>query len=676
MTEIIEQFIYDQLEYKLNFTEHDVRLKSGRIIAELLYNYKIITDVDLSLIESTEDGEIIVRNFENIRKWLYFINIELDDEIYQDLTSGALKATLYLFYELYLTLNDKFYLRKKSKFVKVERKHEKLTDKLSENNILKRLLITNEDKIDWRKLSYEKLLECYKAKKNEYEKICQRAGDISIEVKSEYEFDDTKITNPLNDTVTDASCNEMLQELITIENLDKLEYDIDLDQPKKLLQKLHDKLREKEKLNVVRYKLHRMLLEKLWEIIIKKQNTIFEKKIRENVLKQSDYEQKVATSLLIEKEENARMTSKIQAEKKILRIKEDEMFTEKLLNTPKDDLTVEYYMDLYKKLRLHRELYEAKLLRKKERYQLFCEDVFSNLVNVAINFAEHRLQYHNDPDWKQKFVWKDLFIKGRPLIDKLEDDSLSYCSCDEDDEDLEKIAEVEIDILIQNLLQKYLNYKEPFTLVYDQYDERLIEPSRLGCNVLGHIVHLLLLSKYPKPSVLQPVDLPTVNVAACLTSLTDLMILPHLQKLLTEKGIVIINIDDCIKFCVDQYKKETTMEYVDPPPVEETDGNKTKGKKKDKKKEKKKDKEKKSKKDKDKKSKKPKSDKSSKSKAEPQFIEIALQTPYIYPCEEIVLSQKASLGQTAEEYIKSGIFIFALLHTSKFCFFYLINYAY
>lgn len=661
MTEIVERFLYNRLNYEINFADqfNDIHLYNGTIIAKLLYVYKIINTNNFSLIiQHTDDRDVIRNNYRYIRDWLLLINIDIDDDIFNDLIDCKTSTLINLFYELYLTLNDRFYLNNKTKSIKVKKRHDVLIDKLSDVNILKTLLVINQDNIDWKRLSYEKLLECYKAKKDEYVEICKDTNEIKVFVDDEDIIVD-EITKPLNDTVIDVSCNELLQELINIDNLDKLEYDDD--EPKKLLQRIRKKIKEKEKLNVVRYKLYRILLQKLWEVIIKKQNRIFEDNLRKNILKQDAYEEQTITKELEEKETEKLHLDKLKAELKMLRKKEDALFTEKLLHQPLDENAKEYYQTLHAKLRLHRKLYEKKLMEKKERYKLFCEDVFNNLVDVAIKFTEHREQYKTNPNWMEQFLWKNLFVEGKQILDKIQSE-YSLCSCEEEFDEIEQIDKIDTSILIENLFNKYLNYEEPFSFKFNTNNQICLETSRLGANILGHIVHLLLLTKYPKPSAPEPIDIPQVNIAVCLVGLKDQLVIPHLQKLLLEKNVVTIVIEDAIKYCLNAYEKERLMEYVDPPELLDNEEKKGKSKKgKDKKKGKSKDSDKKKEKSKGKskeqKSKKSgKSDKSKGTKApqEPLFSDKSLQTPYIYPCEDIILSEKASLGRKVNEFTNEG----------------------
>lgn len=666
MIEVIEQFVYDRLNYKINFTDplKDEYLYNGTIIAELLYNYDIINISSFALIQPTSDPEIIANNYKYIREWLLTINIDISEDICNDLIAGKTSTLINIFYELYLTLNDRFYLyNNRRKSVKVEKKCNELIERLSNINILKKILVTNEDKIDWKKLSYRKLLECYKAKKEEYGEICKDANKIASKTIINHE-ETSDIPNPLNDSLIDVSCNELLEELINIDNLDKFEYE-DVDQSKRFLQKIRKNIREKEKLNIVRYKLNRILLQKLWQVIVKKQNRIFEKNLRDSILKQAVNEAKEIKEQMQRKEGKELHLEKVMTELKSSRERENKLFTEKLLKHPQneDKYIKKYYQELCAKLRQHRNLYEKKLAEKKERYTSFCEDVFNNLVDVAIKFGEYRKEHKTNPNWMEQFLWRNMFVDGKQVLEKVRSE-WSLCSCEEEIEALEEIDVVDTNILVDNLFRKYLNYEEPFTLDYVLHNQVYVESSRLGANVLGHIVHLLLLSKYPKPSVPEPTDIPSVNVAACLIGLTDILLLPHLKKLLMEKNIVTIVMDDCIQYCIDAFKNETVKEYEDPsPPVDLLDEVKTKNKKgkgkktqKDKGNDKKKEKGKGSNKSK-KRDKLQKSD-DVKAPQKPQSCDMGLQTPYIYPCENIVLTEKADLGRQVEEYKEAGFTIF------------------
>lgn len=176
----------------------------------------------------------------------------------------------------------------------------------------------------------------------------------------------------------------------------------------------------------------------------------------------------------------------------------------------------------------------------------------------------------------------------------------------------------------------------------------------------------MLLAKYPKPEKPPKPDLPDFKVAVCIKGLTDLTIIPTLQKLLNRNEIAIIQLQDAINYCLEAYKNEIITEIVDEVFVEATEksmneikskpskklGKKSGGGKKNKKKDKSP-------------VKKKKGQKKAKSNQEMipdvdsimeavKFHDKANQTPRLYPCEELVLSSKAELGKVAYELLNLG----------------------
>lgn len=695
MAEIIQKWIYRQLALTVSLIPEDFSkfCCDGYLIAEILYSYAVIDFKQLDLIIPSKDPAIIENNFYNIILWLKWINITPDEECIQEIMNGKGSSALMLFYQLYLVLSDnKFTIKKTTEngtidLVTVSKRETQRNiskPKIKQTRPLDNFLTLNQHVLNWKKLQYETLLKCCKERRTQHQMYLQEKYGSSyiqkFEKTKEYpkEFEENII--PLDDTVVDCGYIELLEELKKAEELDALvPYE---DKAKTALKIFRQKHREKEKEDSFRDHLHKLLLLEIWEIIIQKQNIEFEENLSRKQQNLSYFEQESVAKFWEEKKENVQTLEKLKSEYKIASDKIETEFVNNLTNEQnkeREDVK-KYYEERKKLLALHRKLFNKKLLEKKKMHATFCKGVVNDIINLALKYAEYSEAFHTDPNWLEKHKWKELFIKGQKILEEdLEGLELEEGDENEDEDkasDLDSDTEELYNLEIQDdknyyvrLFEEYNNFTYPYNLEERPDLGIFLEPMNLGMNILGHIIHKVMLDSHPKPYINLPVGLPNVSVAACINGITDMTILPTLSTLLSEKGIKLIQINDGVKYCLDAYKKETTMEYEEPVIEEEkTSKKKKEGKnkkgKKDKKEKKsagkkssdKSKKEKKStgKKKGEKKSKKGKKGKGSSTKAEPKFCDKENQTPYIYPCEDIVLSYTAELGATANEILKTG----------------------
>lgn len=705
MGEIIQKWIYQQLALTVSLIPEDFAkfCCDGYLIAEILHSYAIIDHKQLNLIVPSQDPLIIANNYQNIILWLKWINITPDKDCIQEIINGKGSSALKLLYHLYLVLSDnKFIINKAVESVIIDFvadfTHETETKiskpKINQKYLFDNFFTLNQHVLNWRKIQYETLLKCCKDRRQQHQIYLQeKYGPYYLEkfkIK-EYpkEFEENII--PRDDTVVDCSYKELLEELRKAEELDALvPYE---DKAKTALKTFRKKRREKEKEDAFRDHLHKLLLLEIWELIIQKQNIEFEENLCKKQHNLSCFEQESVHKFLEAKTKNVQNLEKLQEEYKISSNKADSEFVNKLLNeqNKENEDVKNYYADRKKLLVLHRKLYNKKLLEKKKVHATFCKDVVNDIINLALKYAEYTEAFHKNPSWLDKHKWKELFIKGQQLLEQdLEELERDECEEEEEkdsslDSDIEELYNLEIqddENYYSRLFEEYNNFMYPYDIEQRPDLQNLVESMNLGMNVLGHIIHKLMLACHPKPYIPAPVGLPDVSVAVCINGIKDMTILPTLNTLLSERGIKLLQIDDGVKYCLDAYKKETTMEYEEP--VVEAAENAQKKKKESKsKKGKKEKKEKKStgkksdKKEKDKKSTGKKSDKKEKDKkssgkkksekksktgkgkgsslkGEPKFCDEENQTPYIYPCEEIVLSYTAELGATADDILKSG----------------------
>lgn len=83
MSDIIRSWLEQRLGiiFDANTVSFPTNCQDGRILAEILYSYHVITLDQLNQIHQTDKEELIHQNFQQLKVWLNSINIPIGDEI-------------------------------------------------------------------------------------------------------------------------------------------------------------------------------------------------------------------------------------------------------------------------------------------------------------------------------------------------------------------------------------------------------------------------------------------------------------------------------------------------------------------------------------------------------------------------------------------------------------------
>lgn len=81
--------------------------KDGRLLAQILHSYDIISRDQLDTIMATHDPALCRVNLKHLRFWLRFLGIECDQESIEEISCGNGTASLRLFYKVYLCLETR-----------------------------------------------------------------------------------------------------------------------------------------------------------------------------------------------------------------------------------------------------------------------------------------------------------------------------------------------------------------------------------------------------------------------------------------------------------------------------------------------------------------------------------------------------------------------------------------
>lgn len=679
MSTIIQKWLMKRLGFITNLTPESIAelSKDGRLIAEVLYNYNVITCDQFLLVKPADDVNNALNNLVNyIAVWLRLLGIESTYETLLNIANGKGNAAIRLFYQLYLRFQDKDTIH----FIKERANKECLNPPNSKfdvkpvktptekpnflENSCHEFLNAKRDVIEWRKQHYKTLLENCQRIREQYikqlQEQCYTTYPVNANEKEQEQYIGKVVEEVRLDSNVPENCtyDKLINEQKCIREIETLE-------PKfsdgdKYIQQLKEKRRQKANENAQKIQTQKLLLMEMWQNLMNQEDQQFENIVSQKMAKQSTFEKQMATKILqVRHQKEVIMNNKQVIDNAILKQHDEEIvdsvfFREKSASDQKRN----YYSECNRTLELHKRLYAKKKQLKQERHYKMCRDVVNDIVNLTLKHAEFKRVHKRDVPPRLQYEWNNLFIKEKPIFRALhhvEDIAQEYL--EDLPTEIEELYISEIDrqnALDDKTFEDYCCFTGPYDLkVYDLYDEQDLYAIDMGLNVLGYIVHKVLFAKYPRKKMQSLASIPEVNVAACVNGILDETVTPVLQVLLQEKGIKLIEIQDAINHCLEAYKAETTMEYVDNVLVSETekaaDDLQMKGKNKAKK-------AKEAPKKGNKKNK--KNQKSTNMEESAQNMQLTVneycQTPRIFPCEEIVLTVAAEIGKEAYELLGLG----------------------
>ncbi|XP_036142847.1 sperm flagellar protein 2 [Monomorium pharaonis] len=365
------------------------------------------------------------------------------------------------------------------------------------------------------------------------------------------------------------------------------------------------------------------MMSEAWERLLRKQDKSFDEALGRQVLDQSRYEKQMLTKLCEVRDmrnrivENRRIvnTMLLWARESQLRYKEDRH--QETLKEERENVE----MEICRMRELHKKICEEKVSdndvstlkvrRIKKKRQDICSEIINALVDIAVKMSDYRQENGNIPDfiWNE---WRVLFLKNQPIFElvdveldfdveetenveemeneegkKLNEDGETIVKNDArrndgkilKNKEKAKIEErlkieekqrlVQLELERQQSLadadfESYRDLTSPwdkFVLTRKKEDE---EVYRLGCVVLGYIIHRLLENLYPYLVEVIDCPVPRVKIAAIILGVTNATLHEQLRELLKNAGIRLLTMEDAINHCLKSYKQEMAdVEYID-----------------------------------------------------------------------------------------------------------------
>lgn len=246
----------------------------------------------------------------------------------------------------------------------------------------------------------------------------------------------------------------------------------------------------------------------------------------------------------------------------------------------------------------------------KEKHQDICSEIINDFTDIAVKIADYRQTNGNHipnsvwNEWRMSFLKnQSIFelinhfndveekedvekIKNEEKIKVNEDDEVTVKNARRNSEERirneeegikigkglkaeEKQKLVQLELERQQSLadadfESYRDLASPWDQFVPKREEEAEEVYRLGCVVLGYIVHRLLEILYPYPAEVVGCPVPRVKIAAIILGITNATLHEQLRELLKNTGIRLLTMEDAINHCLERYKQEMiNVKYID-----------------------------------------------------------------------------------------------------------------
>ncbi|XP_076284810.1 LOW QUALITY PROTEIN: sperm flagellar protein 2-like [Lasioglossum baleicum] len=608
--------------------------KDGKLLAQILLSYDIITRDQLDLIITTHDPALCRVNLKHLRFWLRFLGIDVDDECIDEISCGNGTTSLRLFYKVYLSLETKDRLhfitlqKEREKFVPASRKFEVSVVcedpppyQPPEHPRAKKLLTGKDLITGWQRPKFPAILRKLTREREQLavpswepypvvQPVVEHripevlARDLSFRCESSDHFPLARLVSPVlsqrPDRVKIKNAEESLEAdrfaRKTAAKTKRIEDEIEKKEEREeafateLEQIVEDpemarayiewvKCRRKRAaaVSALNSKMQKTLLHQLWERVSCEQENMFDEAIARRTLDQSRYEKQIITKLCEVRDQRNVM---LDNQKIIEDMTEQANEVEHLAAIERDKDRVwktqrDADAECQRMCELRQRLTDEKIQKIHQRHMILCRETVQDIVNLALKIEDYRQLNNGLVPQTILREWIVKFLKGEPIAETL----LSETGDTKIDqlviEEASRAKLEQIELLREALLDDYLEMNPPwdlFTLVSGRGETEMM---KLGRNVLGFIVHRLLNyvdNRISGSRVVSPALSTKFENIAIILGIANPTVHESLRGLLNNLEIPLVRMEDAINYCLDQYKNEMLdVEYIDEKIIEATE---------------------------------------------------------------------------------------------------------
>ncbi|XP_026826141.1 uncharacterized protein LOC109611337 [Ooceraea biroi] len=590
--------------------------RDGTLLAQILHSYGIISSSQLSTIIRTQDPAVSRVNLRTLRIWLKLINVTLNDDCINDISKGKGAAALQLFYKVYLSLEGKDRLH----FIALQKEREKFTPtssrfevcKVSEDpppyhppeHPLSKPLIKAADTVFWHRNKFWTITEACRRERRRFEAIMEYPVVEPVEYFIPEEMPKRKEESErLDEFARRYPARKMKKGYQVVECCPgKKSLAISCIKDSAAAAQYVDSLKKRSekaaKSHELKLKSQAAMMTDAWEQLLRKQDRSFDEALGRRVLDQSRYEKRMMRKLCeVWDLRNRIVENRRIVDAMLLRTMESEhRFSEDRCREITKGETEDVEVEACRMRELRRKIRDEKVRRMREKHQAICAEILRDLTDIAVKIAQYRQTNNSHISYSIWSECRTLFLKSQSIFedfdeiveieDKGETENAEEIrnkiqitisrnkvkngkdlTIEEEFQEKQRLHRVKVEhrrALANTDFENYQDLAAPWDKFVPEREQEAEEAFRLGCIVLGYIVHRLLEILYPSPVEVVPRPVPRVKVAAIILGITNFTLHEQLRELLKDSGIRLLRMEDAINHCLERYKQEMShVKYID-----------------------------------------------------------------------------------------------------------------
>ncbi|KAG5330599.1 SPEF2 protein, partial [Acromyrmex charruanus] len=565
--------------------------RDGTLLAQILHSYDIINSNQLSTITPTRDPALSRVNLRTLQIWLKLINVTLSEKCINDISKDKGAASLQLFYKVYLSLEGKdrlhfIALQKEQKYMNSRFNVFKVPDDLPSyipsEHPLSTPLIKAADTVLWHRKKFWAITKACRQERERFEAlmeypVIQPIEHFVPEKLPDKKQEESKILDEFTRKHPACKTKKIYQvECCPSKRILDVSCIEDPTAAAEYIDFLKKRSKKMAKCHELKLKTQTTMMAETWERLLRKQDRFFDEALGRRVLDQSRYEKQMlrklceVRNLRSEIVETRRIvdTMLLKAKNDALRFKQYYQDVETIKEEREDvEMEISRMCELKQRIREEKADVKCKMFlkmrRMKEKHQDICLEIMNDFVDIAVKLADYRQANGNhipNSIWNE---WKMLFLKNQPIFEYMDyfDDIGKALKVKEN----QKLLQLERQQSLTDVdFESYRDLASPWDQFVPKREKEVEEVYRLGCVVLGYIVHRLLEILYPYSAKIMDCPVPRVKVAAIILGVANAALHRQLQKLLKNIGIRLLTMEDAINHCLESYKREMVdVEYID-----------------------------------------------------------------------------------------------------------------
>lgn len=549
---LVQEFLLDTLGIFFDMTSENFNrfVADGMMVAQILFIYNIIDSRLLKLIKPTKDLQIARTNFYYIRVWCKLIGINIDNNMITEITECKGISSIKLIYHIFVQLAVKLDFIPHTEEIRAKFQVETVKEEEEKSDIC------IQKHFEYPILPRKEPEHISLLKPDKHKTIFKNRPGCSYQLQNKEVLDKKfQIWKSINrKSKINPQFQSFLMEL-DYGKFSKAKCATSVDR----VEEYRRMIKEKKKSIIVRKQYPKLVVHHVTESLIESLDTDRSRIITNKVLKNSHFEKLIASKnqdivMLNQELYNHNLENSLEildGEEQLYLINSMQSYFETMIAEVLKNSQIKRHMHLNKVFD------EAKYGIQHADNIDMCLEIMILIVDGALGYGYVSMINEKIIPCYLSMQYKMLFIKGVSIFQDIDDLNLLLEEEEDYPEHLKKPIAREQErkkILVEGEFQNYLSLTDTWNATALMPDFTLKTDVNI---ILSHIVHQLLLTKYPIPDRPGPeVILPEVEFKSILIGLNEYNSTQILEFILKQKNIKLIQIEKVINSCIEAYEKE------------------------------------------------------------------------------------------------------------------------